>query len=130
MKVGLMVEGQVGLTWERWDHILELCEHLEFPTLFRSDHYFIGLPQQDSLDPFLSFVMAAQKSSTIRFGPLVTPITFRTPVQIGRMAAQIDQLSNNRFVLGIGPVGTRQNIMPMVLSFPLFGNGSSDFEKR
>jgi F420-dependent oxidoreductase-like protein len=102
MKIGLMVEGQVGLTWERWSHILALAERLGFPTLFRSDHYFIGLPQQDSLEPFLSFVMAAQNSKTLRFGPLVTPITFRTPVQIGRMAAQIDQLSGGRFVLGIG----------------------------
>ena len=102
MKVGLMVEGQNGLTWEQWRHILKLAERLKFPTLFRSDHYFTGAEQQDSLEAYLSFVMAAEETEHIRFGPLVTPITFRHPVDIGRMAAQIDQLSDGRFVMGLG----------------------------
>lgn len=101
MKVGLMIEGQNGLNWERWSHILALAERLGFPTVFRSDHFFIG-PEQDSLEAYLSFVMAAQQTSTIRFGPLVTPVTFRAPVHVGRMAAQIDLLSGGRFTLGLG----------------------------
>ncbi|MCY3921495.1 MAG: TIGR03560 family F420-dependent LLM class oxidoreductase [Chloroflexi bacterium] len=105
MRVGLMVEGQNGLTWERWRHILQLAERLEFPSLFRSDHYFTGpieSSQQYSLECFLSFVMAAEETSRLRFGPMVTPVTFRRPVDVGRMAAQIDQLSGGRFVMGLG----------------------------
>lgn len=101
MRIGLMVEGQNGLTWERWIHILKLAERLKFPSVFRSDHYFIG-NQQDSLEAYLSFVIAARETSTIRFGPLVSPVTFRSPVDVGRMAAQIDLLSGGRFVLGLG----------------------------
>ena len=103
MDVGLMVEAHNGLSWERWRHILAMAERLEFPTLFRSDHYFM-LPdhQQDSLDPYLSFAVAASETSRIRFGPLVTPITFRHPVDLGRMGAQIDLLSGGRFVMGLG----------------------------
>ncbi len=89
MQISLMVEGQNGLTWERWSHILALAERLGFPGLYRSDHYFVG-QQQDSLETYLSFVMAASETSNIRFGPLVTPITFRAPVNVGRMGAQID----------------------------------------
>ena len=58
--------------------------------------------QQDSLDPYLSFTLAAAETEHIRFGPLVTPITFRHPVNLGRMAAQIDLLSGGRFVMGVG----------------------------
>ena len=101
MDIGIMVEGQAGLTWERWAHILETVERLGFPSLFRSDHFFIGR-QQQSLEPYLSFVMAAMNTRRIRFGPLVTPVTFRAPVHVGRMAAQIDELSGGRFVLGMG----------------------------
>jgi F420-dependent oxidoreductase-like protein len=101
MRIGLMVEGQNGLTWERWLHILNLAERLNFPTVMRSDHYFIG-SQQDSLEAYLSFAVAARETSTIRFGPLVSPVTFRSPVDVGRMAAQIDQLSGGRFVMGLG----------------------------
>jgi alkanesulfonate monooxygenase SsuD/methylene tetrahydromethanopterin reductase-like flavin-dependent oxidoreductase (luciferase family) len=54
------------------------------------------------LEPFLAFVLAATESKRIRFGSLVSPITFRRPVEVGRMAAQIDVLSNHRFLLGLG----------------------------
>ena len=103
MDVGLMVEGQHGLNWENWRRILALADRLRFPTVFRSDHFFM-LPthQQDSLDPYLSFTLAAAETEHIRFGPLVTPITFRHPVNLGRMAAQIDLLSGGRFVMGVG----------------------------
>ena len=101
MDIGLMVEGQNGLTWERWRHILALAERLKFPSVFRSDHYFIG-PQQDSLEAYLSFVMAASETKSIRFGPLVSPVTFRSPVDVARMAAQLDVLSGGRFVMGLG----------------------------
>ncbi len=101
MNIGLMVEGQFGLTWQRWSHILALAERLEFPTLFRSDHYFIGT-QQESLEPYLSFVVAAMETRRIRFGPLVSPVTFRRPVDVARMAAQLDVLSGGRFVMGLG----------------------------
>jgi F420-dependent oxidoreductase-like protein len=102
VRIGLMVEGQNGLTWERWSHILALAERLRFPSVFRSDHYFIGRQQQDSLEAYLSFAMAAQNTSTIRFGPMVSPVTFRFPADVGRMAAQIDTLSGGRFVMGLG----------------------------
>jgi F420-dependent oxidoreductase-like protein len=101
MDIGLMVEGQNGLTWERWSHILALAEQLGFPSVFRSDHYFIG-PQQESLEAYLSFVVAAKETRQIRFGPLVSPVTFRSPADVGRMAAQIDALSGGRFVMGLG----------------------------
>lgn len=101
MDVGLMVEGQNGLTWERWRHILRLAERLGLPSVFRSDHYMIRT-WQDSLEAYLSFVMAAEETNSIRFGPLVTPVTFRHPVDVARMAGQISLLSRGRFVMGLG----------------------------
>jgi F420-dependent oxidoreductase-like protein len=101
MDVGLVVEGQDGLTWDAWRRILADVERLGFTSLFRSDHFFIG-GQQDSLEAYLSFVLAATETSRVRFGSLVTPVMFRTPVDVGRMAAQIDDLSGGRFVLGLG----------------------------
>ena len=101
MDISLTVDGHFGLTWDRWSHVLELAERLGFPSLFRSDHYFYR-SQHDSLEAFLSFALAGKETSRIRFGPLVTPVTFREPVNVGRMAAQIDVLSGGRFVLGLG----------------------------
>lgn len=96
-----MVEGQAGLTWERWIHILHTAEELGLDSVFRSDHYFIG-SHQSSIDAFLSFAVAARETTRIRFGQLVSPVTFRSPIDVGRMAAQLNQLSNGRYQLGLG----------------------------
>lgn len=101
MEIGLDIQGQNGLNWVTWRRILARADHLGFSSLFRSDHYFIG-PQQDSLELFLSLVLAATETTTLRFGSLVTPVTFRRPVDVARMAAQLDNLSGGRFVLGLG----------------------------
>lgn len=112
-----MVEGQNGLTWERWIHIVRMAERLGFPSLFRSDHYFIRT-QQDSLEAYLSFVIAARESSRIRFGPLVTPVTFRAPVDVARMAAQVDVLSGGRFVMGLGAGWNEEEHRAYGIPFP------------
>ena len=117
MRIGLMVEAQSGLTWSRWSEILALAERLEFPTVFRSDHYFIGR-QQDSLEAFLSFVTAALETSRIRFGPLTSPVMFRRPVEAGRMAAQLSQLSSGRFVIGLGVGWSAAEHMAYGIEFP------------
>lgn len=118
MRVGLMVEGQNGLDWERWRHVLTLAEELRFPSLFRSDHYFTGQTQQNSLDAFLSFVLAASETSNLRFGPMVAPVTFRRPVDVGRMASQLDQLSGGRFVMGLGAGWSQAEHVAYGLPFP------------
>jgi F420-dependent oxidoreductase-like protein len=101
MEIGLVVEGQDGLDWQLWRRILTRVDRLGFSSLFRSDHYFIE-HQKDSLELFLSLVLAATETTGLRFGPLVTPVTFRRPVDVARLASQIDSLSGGRFVLGLG----------------------------
>jgi F420-dependent oxidoreductase-like protein len=100
--VGLMIEGQWGLTWARWSRLLQVAEDLGFQCVFRSDHYTIGPPDQDSLETFVSLTYAAMVTRRIEFGPLVAPTTFRHPVLTARMAAQIDDLSEGRMNLGLG----------------------------
>ena len=101
MDVGIIIGEATPLSWGRWKHIVRLIESLGFNSLFRSDHYFNG-KQKDAVDVYLSFVMAAEETERIRFGPLVTPVTFREPVNVGRMAQQLDSLSGGRFVQGLG----------------------------
>lgn len=104
MKLGVMIEGQEGLTWERWRAIMRRTEALGFESLWRSDHYFslMGRPERDALETFTSLTLTAVETSRLRFGPLVAPVTFRHPTLVARMAAAIDQLSGGRLVLGLG----------------------------
>ena len=47
-QIGLMIEGQWGLTWPRWARILTVAEELGYQCVFRSDHYTIGPPDVDN----------------------------------------------------------------------------------
>ncbi len=104
MKLGVMIEGQEGLTWERWRAIMRRTEELGFESLWRSDHYvsLAGRSERDALETFTSLTLTAVETSRLRFGPLVAPVTFRHPTLVARMAAAIDQLSGGRLVLGLG----------------------------
>ncbi|MGE3961470.1 MAG: LLM class F420-dependent oxidoreductase [Dehalococcoidia bacterium] len=104
MDLGVMIEGQEGLNWDRWRRIIRTTEDLGYESLFRSDHFFSlsGPHDRDALETFISFVLVAEESSRIRFGPLVSSMTFRHPSLLARMAAQIDVLSGGRFILGMG----------------------------
>lgn len=100
----LMVEGQEDLTWERWFQMADAAEALGFGGLFRSDHLIAlsGVSGRQALALWPSLTALAERTSRIRFGPLVCSITFRHPAMIAKMAASVDQLANGRLDLGLG----------------------------
>lgn len=104
LKLGIMIEGQEGLTWERWRGIAERVERLGFESLWRSDHLFslFGPKDRPALETWVSLVWLAQNTRRIRFGPLVCPMTFRHPSMLAKMAAAVDELSGGRLELGVG----------------------------
>ena len=127
--IGLLVEGHAGLTWERWTRIARAAEDAGLASVFRSDHFFVGPRQSDSLEAFLSFVVTARETERIRFGGLVSPITFRTPVEVGRMAAQLDDLSDGRFRLGIGAGWNEAEHRAFGIPFPPLGERMDRLEE-
>ncbi len=103
LQIGIMIEGQNGLTWERWDRILSAAEESGYQCVFRSDHFTNPQgPDLESLELWTSLTYAAAHTERIEFGPLVTPVTFRHPAMTARYAAAVDDLSGGRLVLGVG----------------------------
>ncbi|HEX2993207.1 MAG TPA: TIGR03560 family F420-dependent LLM class oxidoreductase [Anaerolineales bacterium] len=103
LEIAIMIEGQNGLTWTRWQKMVRLVEDLGFVGLFRSDHFTnSNATDIDSLELWTSLTWLAGNTSRIEFGPLVTPFSFRHPVHTARMASALDDLSNGRLVLGLG----------------------------
>src|SRR4051794_32892494 len=101
--VALMIEGQDGLTWNRWERIAKTAEQSGFKGLFRSDHFTNpGPPDKDSLECWVSLTWLATNTQTLDFGPLVSPMAFRQPSMLARTAAAVDDLSNGRLHLGLG----------------------------
>jgi F420-dependent oxidoreductase-like protein len=103
IEVALMIEGQDGLTWDRWERIARTVEASGFVGLYRSDHFANpNPPDQESLECWVSLTWLATQSKTIEFGPMVSPMTFRNPSMLARTAAAVDDLSGGRLKLGLG----------------------------
>ena len=103
MELAIMIEGQNGLTWQNFERIARAVEELGYTALYRSDHITNSqAPDQPSLDCWVSLAWLASNTRRIQFGPLVSPISMHHPVNIARMARDIDDLSGGRLQLGLG----------------------------
>jgi F420-dependent oxidoreductase-like protein len=104
LDVMIMIEGQEGLTWERWRRLAQTAEQGGYAGLFRSDHLtgLFGDSSLPSLDTWASLTWLATATRRIRFGPLVCPMTFYHPALLAKRAAAVDQLAGGRLDLGIG----------------------------
>ena len=102
--VGVMIEGQEGLTWERWLRLTEAAEDMGYESLCRSDHLtsLAGESKRPSLETWTSLTLVAARTRRIRFGPMVSPVTFYQPALLAKMAVALDTLSHGRLDLGLG----------------------------
>ncbi len=101
--IAIMIEGQMGLNWPRWQRLVAEVEALGFAGLFRSDHFTNPAPpDQEALETIVSLAYLADRTQRIHFGPLVAPVSFRDPIMLARQALAIDDLSGGRLVLGLG----------------------------
>jgi F420-dependent oxidoreductase-like protein len=104
MRVALMIEGQEGVTWEHWCALADACERHGIDTLFRSDHYISQSGEATNVahDAWTTIAGLAARTTTLRFGTLVSPVTFRFPGLVANAAATVDHISGGRIELGLG----------------------------
>jgi F420-dependent oxidoreductase-like protein len=104
VRLGVMIEAQEGLTWQRWQRIIETAEANSFDSIWRSDHLFsvMGVIDRDQLSLWPSMTLVAARDSKLEFGALVSPTTFRDPIMLAKDSVALDNLSGGRFWLGIG----------------------------
>lgn len=70
--------------------------------VFVWDHVYYREPAQAATDPWISLAAMAVNTSTIRLGPMVTPLARRRPQIVARQVAALDQLAHGRMILGTG----------------------------
>jgi len=104
MRLALMIEGQEGVTWQDWCALADACEEHGVDTLFRSDHYISQGDEAHNVahDAWTTIAALAARTSTLRFGTLVSPATFRLPGLLANAAATADHVSGGRIELGLG----------------------------
>ena len=89
-----------------------LAEELGFDALFVGDH------PAWALDPFLHLAAIAATTRRIRLGVNVCCALYRHPVITARLAADVDNLSGGRLILGLGNGWDENEFANLGLPFP------------
>ena len=123
VEMGIMVEGQENMTWERYLGLARTVEELGFDSFFRSDHLTAldGSNDRQSLALWPSLSVLASQTKRIRFGPMVCSMTFRHPAILAKMAASVSELSNGRLDLGLGAGWYKEEHEMFGIDFPPYG---------
>jgi len=107
------------------------AEELGFGYLFRSDHI---LPTDDrrgidSPECWTSLGVIAAATRRIRFGPMVTPVGFRNPALLAKMACTVHSFSGGRLQLAIGAGWYEAEYRAHGYEFPDFKTRVGEFKE-
>jgi alkanesulfonate monooxygenase SsuD/methylene tetrahydromethanopterin reductase-like flavin-dependent oxidoreductase (luciferase family) len=128
---GLMLEPQLGMSSPQLIEAARLAEELGFGYLFRSDHLLPtdGRRGIDSPECWTSLGAIAASTRTLKFGPLVTPIGFRNPALLARMACTVHSLSGGRLQLAVGAGWYEAEYSANGYAFPQFSERLGQFRE-
>ncbi|HYO43681.1 MAG TPA: TIGR03560 family F420-dependent LLM class oxidoreductase [Candidatus Limnocylindrales bacterium] len=104
MRLALMIEPQMGLTYDEQLAVARRAEAAGFEAMFRSDHYesFPGDSGSHTTDAWTVVAALARDTERIGLGVLVSPVTFRTPGNLAKVVLTADELSGGRVEVGLG----------------------------
>ena len=98
--------------WSVFYDSVQMAEELGFDSYWTYDH------PRWSADCWTTLAALAVASKTIRLGPLVSCIYYRSPIMLARMAADVDRWSHGRLILGVGTGWAQDEFAQLSLSFP------------
>ena len=108
MKLGVMIEGQEGLTWDRWRAIMARVEELGYESLWTFQRLLHpaegdwGPMYRAVLDPIVTLAHVAAVTERPRLGIAVVNAPFYSPIVLAKQLATLDELSGGRLDAGLG----------------------------
>ena len=126
-----MLEPQLGMGMDQLVETSMMAERLGFGYMFRSDHL---LPTDDrrgidSPECWTSLGAIAQATGELKFGPMVSPIGFRNPAMLAKMACTLHSLSLGRLQLGVGAGWYEPEYRAYGYRFPTFAQRLGEFRE-
>jgi alkanesulfonate monooxygenase SsuD/methylene tetrahydromethanopterin reductase-like flavin-dependent oxidoreductase (luciferase family) len=103
MKIGVQLLPQ-DVRWNQWREGWLLIDELGFDSNWSFDHVHAprGKPESDSFEGWVGMAALAALTRSARTGMLVSPITFRNPALMVKMATTLDHISSGKSILGLG----------------------------
>jgi F420-dependent oxidoreductase-like protein len=120
MNLGVLIIGQEDVTWDDWCALADACERFGIETLLSGDHYISTNDELGNVahDAWMTIAALAARTSSLRLGTQVTPVTFRPPALLANMVATADHVSGGRVELGLGAGWMEREHEAFGFSFP------------
>jgi alkanesulfonate monooxygenase SsuD/methylene tetrahydromethanopterin reductase-like flavin-dependent oxidoreductase (luciferase family) len=96
-------------------------EELGISTFYASDHMFgVGLSPLETpvMEPWTLITGLAAVTKRLRFGVLVSGVTYRHPSMVAKIASTLDVISHGRLDLGIGGAWSKDDHVAFGIDFP------------
>ncbi|MDA0637466.1 LLM class flavin-dependent oxidoreductase [Nonomuraea sp. MCN248] len=109
-----------------------VVEGLGFDLLMMSDHVVVTPDVAEQYpepfyEPFTTLSWLAGLTTRVRLGTTVLVLPYRHPLLVARMAANLNQLSGGRFVLGVGVGWARQEFAALGVPFAERGRLTDEY---
>jgi F420-dependent oxidoreductase-like protein len=110
---------QIKRSWDETKAAALELERLGFHSLWLNDHlYGIPLPQLPILEAWTALAAIGALTNKVELGTLVTPVGFRNPALLAKMAATLDYISGGRVIVGLGSGWFASEFAGYGLEFP------------
>ena len=133
MKIGVnILNFGPGATPDSLLRSARVAEALGYHVLMISDHVAIT-PDVEAqypapfYDPFTALAWLAGLTKEVELGTTIAVLPYRHPLQTARIAANIDQLSSGRFILGVGAGWARQEFEALGVPFDRRGAVTNEY---
>lgn len=119
------LSGSMGLAWSDAVELVTMAEGLGFDAFYASDHLQgvdgFSDPEAGVLDSVTLLAGLAARTTRIRLGCLVSPVTVRSPVDLARALSAADHISGGRIEIGIGAGWMAEEHLAYGYPFPSAG---------
>lgn len=111
MRLGVMpplaedAETRRGVRYGEIQTMAQAAEAVGFDSFWLADHLiyrYQDKPERGTWEAFTFLSAVAATTRRITLGPLVACTSFRNPALLAKMADSLDEISNGRFILGLG----------------------------
>jgi probable F420-dependent oxidoreductase len=133
MKIGVnLINFGPGVTPESLARTAALGEALGYHFVMTSDHVAVtpdvaGRYPAPLYEPFTLLGWLAAATRTMEIGTTVVVLPYRHPLEVARMAANVDRLSAGRLLFGVGAGWARQEFEALGVSFEHRGGITSEY---
>jgi alkanesulfonate monooxygenase SsuD/methylene tetrahydromethanopterin reductase-like flavin-dependent oxidoreductase (luciferase family) len=103
VKIGIQLpEVEREVRWPEYLAMAKAAEEVGFESVWVGDHLLYDEPERAPWEVWTLMSAIAAATERVRIGPLVACAGFHPPAVLAKMASTIDEVSQGRFVLGLG----------------------------